>query len=86
MCGEFLLRRIRGIRVVAIAPGYVDTPILRGMNQDALAGILAEVRPGRLIDPGEISRLVIHCVENEAINGTTLEITGGVSYHRSRAK
>ncbi len=86
LVGEFMLRNIRNIRVVGIAPGYVDTPILQGMNQAALAAILQDVHLGRLVHPVEIARLVKHCVENDAINGTTLEITGGVTYHRSRAK
>ena len=86
LVGEFMLRNMRNIRVVGIAPGYVNTPILQGMNQAALAAILQDVHLGRLVDPVEIARLVQHCVENDAIDGTTLEITGGVTYHRSRAK
>ncbi len=36
--GEFLMRGIRNIRCVAIAPGYTATPMLTGMNQEALQG------------------------------------------------
>jgi 3-oxoacyl-[acyl-carrier protein] reductase len=84
--GEFLLRGIRNIRCVAIAPGYTATPMLTGMNQDALKAILADVHLGRLVDPNEIARLIGHCVENEAINATTLEITGGLCYPGGIAK
>ncbi len=86
LVGEFILRRIKNIRVVAIAPGYVNTPILQGMNQEALAALLKEVHLGRLVEPGEIAACIRHCIENEAINATTIEVTGGLTYARSRAK
>jgi 3-oxoacyl-[acyl-carrier protein] reductase len=84
--GEFMLRGIRNIRCVGIAPGYTATPILSGMNQDALQGILKDVHLGRLIEPEEIARMVGHCVENEALNATTIEITGGLCYAGAVAK
>ena len=84
--GEFLLRGIRNIRCIAIAPGYTATPMLTGMNQDALKAILADVHLGRLVEPNEIARLIGHAVENEAINATTLEITGGLCYPGGIAK
>ena len=84
--GEFLLRGIRNIRCIAIAPGYTATPMLTGMNQDALKAILADVHIGRLVEPNEIARLIGHAVENEAINATTLEITGGLCYPGGIAK
>ena len=86
LTGEFMLRRIRNIRVVGIAPGYVGTPILTGMNQEALDAILKDVHLGRLIHPEEIVDLMAHCVENEAISGTTVEAAGGLCYNKSRAK
>ena len=84
--GEFLLRGIRNIRCIGIAPGYTATPMLTGMNQDALKAILADVHLGRLVDPDEIARLIGHSVENEAINATTIEITGGLCYPGGIAK
>jgi len=86
LVGEFMLRRIKNIRSVGIAPGFVATSILKGMNQEALAGILKDVHLGRLIEPEEIARLIMHCIENDAINGTTFEITGGLCYSKARAK
>lgn len=86
LVGEFMLRGIRNVRCVGIAPGYTATPMLTGMNQDALKAILEDVHLGRLIDPQEIARLIGHCVENEAINATTLEITGGLCNAHGIAK
>lgn len=76
--GEFQLRGIKNIRCVGIAPGYTATPMLTGMNQDALKALLNDVHLGRLIEPEEIARMIGHCVENEALNATTIEITGGL--------
>jgi 3-oxoacyl-[acyl-carrier protein] reductase len=84
--GEFMLRGIRSIRCVAIAPGYTATPMLTGMNQEALKGILEDVHLGRLVAPEEIAALIAHVAVNEAINATTLEITGGLCYAKGIAK
>lgn len=84
--GEFLLRGIRHIRCVGIAPGYTATPMLTGMNQAALHTILEDVHIDRLIEPQEIADLIAHCVSNEALNATTIEITGGLCYPRGIAK
>jgi len=84
--GEFHMRGIRHIRCVAIAPGYTATPMLTGMNQDALKAILADVHIGRLIAPEEIAAVIGHAIGNEAIDATTIEITGGLCYPQGIAK
>jgi 3-oxoacyl-[acyl-carrier protein] reductase len=84
--GEFLMRGIRNIRCVGIAPGYTATPMLTGMNQDVLKTILADVHLGRLIEPEEIAELVGVCMGNAALNATTIEATGGLCYPKGIAK
>jgi 3-oxoacyl-[acyl-carrier protein] reductase len=84
--GEFMMRGIKNIRCVGIAPGYTATPMLTGMNQDALNSILKDVHLGRLVEPEEIARTIGHCAENEAINATTIEVTGGLCYAGGIAK
>ena len=84
--GEFLMRGIRNIRCVAIAPGYTATPMLTGMNQEALKGILEDVHLGRLVAPEEIASLIGYAAQNEALNATTIEITGGLCYPKGIAK
>lgn len=84
--GEFQMRGIKNIRCVGIAPGYTATPMLTGMNQDALSAIIKDIHIGRLVEPEEIARVIGHCVENEAINATTLEVTGGLCYPGGIAK
>ena len=78
LVGELAAQGVEGIRVVGIAPGYVETPILQGMSDDALGKVLANVPLGRLIRTDEITALLRHVLENEAIDGTTIEIAGGV--------
>lgn len=84
--GEFLMRNIRNIRCVAIAPGYTETRILTEMNQDALAAILKDVHLGRLIKPEEIADMIAYCAQTDALNATTIEITGGLCFPGNIAK
>ncbi len=79
MVGEFNKRKIKNIRVVGIAPGYVGTPMVKGMDQDYLNNVvLPDVHLGRLIEPEEIADLIMYVCKNEALNATTIEITGGL--------
>ncbi|MFW5694950.1 MAG: SDR family NAD(P)-dependent oxidoreductase [Alkalispirochaeta sp.] len=78
LVGEFAMRNITNIRVNSIAPGFVGTPMVRGMNQNALDKILAAVHVNRLIEPEEIAQAIGMVVENDAIDATTIEVTGGV--------
>lgn len=66
------------IRCVAIAPGYVGTPMVKGMNQKALDAIIADIPIGRLIEPEEIVSLAAEIYRNEAIAGETFFIHGGL--------
>ncbi|HDI59496.1 MAG TPA: SDR family oxidoreductase [Desulfobacteraceae bacterium] len=76
---EFFRRGVADrIRCVAVAPGYVATPILEGMNQKALARILENVPIGRLIEPDEIASLVCELYRNEALTGDVYFIHGGL--------
>ncbi len=78
LVGEFQMKGINNIRVVSVAPGYVGTPMVKGMNQEALAGLLKGVHIGRLIEPSEIADIIMYAAQNEAIDATCLEITGGL--------
>lgn len=78
LVGEFQMKGIVGIRVVSIAPGYVGTPMVKGMDQGALAKIVAGVHLGRLIEPEEIADAMAFAVRNDAINATCIEVTGGM--------
>jgi acetoacetyl-CoA reductase len=69
----------RGITVNAIAPGYVDTDMVRAVPPVVLEKIIARIPVGRLGHADEIARGVVFLVANEAafITGSTLSINGG---------
>ena len=76
---EFFRRGLAGrIRCVAVAPGYVGTAMVKGMNREALARIVEDVPIGRLIEPAEVASLVGELYRNEAIAGETFFIHGGL--------
>ena len=76
---EFFRRGVADrIRCVAVAPGYVATPILEGMHQKALARIVDNVPIGRLIEPVEVASLVGELYRNEALTGDVYYIHGGL--------
>jgi NAD(P)-dependent dehydrogenase (short-subunit alcohol dehydrogenase family) len=68
-----------GIRVMTIAPGIFDTPMLRGMSDEIRASLGAQVPfPSRLGTPGEYAALVRHIVENEMLNGEVIRLDGAI--------
>src|SRR5947209_3748205 len=69
----------RGITVNAVAPGYVDTEMVRAGPKDALEKIVARIPVGRLGKAEDIARTVLFLVADEAgfITGSTLSVNGG---------
>jgi len=78
LAGEFHARGIKNIRVAAIAPGYVETPLLTSIKPEILQAIINEIPVGRLVKTDEIVSAIKFIIENEAVHGTTLEISGGI--------
>ena len=68
-----------GITVNAIAPGYVDTDMVRAVPPNVLEKIVAKIPMGRLGKADDIARGVLFLVADEAdfITGSTLSINGG---------
>ncbi|MFC1858978.1 SDR family oxidoreductase, partial [Thermodesulfobacteriota bacterium] len=76
---EFFRRNLaHQIRCVAVAPGYVGTEMVKGMNQKALDKILENVPIKRLVEPEEVASLMGELYRNEAINGDVFFIHGGL--------
>ncbi len=76
---EFFRRGLADkIRCVAVAPGYVGTPMVKGMNQKALDYIIGQVPIGRLVEPEEVATLVGDIYRNEALAGDVFFIHGGL--------
>ena len=68
-----------GIRVVAIAPGVFDTPMVVGLPEPAQQALSAAVPfPKRLGRPDEYAALARHIVENVMLNGETIRLDGAL--------
>ncbi|MFC7623517.1 3-hydroxyacyl-CoA dehydrogenase [Microlunatus sp. GCM10028923] len=67
------------IRVVTIAPGIFDTPMMASMTEEVRASLAAQVpHPSRLGDPSEYGALAAHIVANPMINGEVIRLDGAI--------
>ena len=67
------------IRVVTIAPGIFETPMMAGLPQAAQDSLAAQVpHPSRLGRPAEYAALVRHIVDNPMLNGETIRLDGAI--------
>ena len=68
-----------GIRVVTVAPGIFDTPLLAGLPEPARVSLGQQVPfPSRLGRPSEYGALVRHIIENEMLNGEVIRLDGAL--------
>lgn len=68
-----------GITVNSVAPGYVDTDMVRAIAPEVLQKIIDKIPVGRLAKPEDVARCVNFLVADDAdfITGTTLSVNGG---------
>ncbi|MDN4642988.1 SDR family NAD(P)-dependent oxidoreductase [Arthrobacter sp. PsM3] len=67
------------IRVVTIAPGIFETPMMAGLPQEAQDSLGHQVpHPSRLGRPAEYANLAAHIVENAMLNGETIRLDGAI--------
>jgi len=68
-----------GIRVMAIAPGIFETPMMAGMTPEVRASLAAGVPfPPRLGKPSEYAGLVRHIIDNSMLNGEVIRLDGAL--------
>jgi len=68
-----------GIRVMTIAPGIFDTPLLAGLPEAARVSLGQQVPfPSRLGRPDEYAALAKHIIENEMLNGEVIRLDGAI--------
>ena len=68
-----------GIRVMTIAPGIFETPLLASLPQDAQDSLGKQVPfPPRLGRPSEYANLVKHIIENQMLNGEVIRLDGAI--------
>jgi 3-hydroxyacyl-CoA dehydrogenase / 3-hydroxy-2-methylbutyryl-CoA dehydrogenase len=69
----------RGIRVVTIAPGTFDTPLLGALPEESRNELGQAIPfPSRLGEPAEFAALAVHIVENQMLNGETVRLDGAL--------
>ena len=67
-----------GIRVGAIAPGYINTEMVAAIREDVKQKIIEQIPIRRLGDPSEISHSVFYILENDYFTGRVIECDGGL--------
>ena len=67
------------IRVGAVAPGMIETPMTQGMNQKARDALVANIPVGRIGLPEDIWVAVKFVLECDYFNGRTIDVDGGLS-------
>jgi 3-oxoacyl-[acyl-carrier protein] reductase len=68
-----------GIRVGAVAPGMIETPMTQGMNQKARDALVASIPVGRIGLPEDIWLAVKFVIECDYFNGRTIDVDGGLT-------
>jgi NAD(P)-dependent dehydrogenase (short-subunit alcohol dehydrogenase family) len=67
------------IRVLTIAPGTFDTPMLRGLPEERRQALAEDIpHPNRLGEPSDFGLLVRQIVENAYLNGEVIRLDGGL--------
>ena len=68
-----------GIRVVTIAPGLFDTPLLASLPEPVRVSLAKQIPfPSRLGRPPEYAALAVHVIENAMLNGETIRLDGAI--------
>jgi NAD(P)-dependent dehydrogenase (short-subunit alcohol dehydrogenase family) len=68
-----------GIRVVSVAPGLFDTPLMAGLSEEVRVAMAQSVpHPARLGDPAEFAALVEHVLDNRMLNGEVIRLDGAL--------
>lgn len=67
----------QGIRVMAIAPGAVQTPMIGTISEELQESLAANIPfPSRMARPDEFAKLALHIIDNAYLNGTVIRLDG----------
>lgn len=67
-----------GIRVNAVAPGFIDTDMTRGMNPQAIEKVINSTPLKRMGKPIDVARAIRYCVTEEYVTGDVIDVNGGL--------
>lgn len=68
----------KGVRVVAIAPGFIETAMTAEIPEEQRAGIAKDVALGQFGSPDAIAETVWHAIENQYLTGAVIPVDGGM--------
>ncbi|MFI5361205.1 MAG: SDR family NAD(P)-dependent oxidoreductase [Elusimicrobiota bacterium] len=69
----------KGIRVVAVAPGFIETPMTAEIPPEQRAGIMKDVVIGAFGSPDAVAETVWHAIENQYLTGAVIAVDGGMN-------
>ncbi len=68
----------KGVRVVAVAPGFIETAMTASIPEEQRAGIRKDVALGAFGSPEAVAESVWHAIENQYLNGAVIAVDGGM--------
>ena len=68
----------RGVRVNAVAPGFIETPMTEAIAEEMKSKILSQIALGEFGKPEAVAEAVCSLIENDYINGAILSVDGGM--------
>jgi 3-oxoacyl-[acyl-carrier protein] reductase len=69
----------KGVRVVAVAPGFIETPMTAEIPAEQRAGIMKDVAVGAFGSPDAVAETVWHAIENQYLTGAIIAVDGGMN-------
>lgn len=69
----------KGVRVVAVAPGFIETNMTAAIPEDQRAGIKEDVALGTFGAPEAVAEAVWHAIENQYLTGAVIAVDGGMA-------
>lgn len=69
----------RGVRVNAVAPGFIETPMTAAIPIDRRETLLSKISSGKFGHPAAVAEAVGYLIENDYINGAVLRVDGGLT-------
>ena len=69
----------KGVRVVAVAPGFIETPMTAEIPAEQRAAIMKDVAVGAFGSPDAVAETVWHAIENQYLTGAVIAVDGGMN-------
>jgi 3-oxoacyl-[acyl-carrier protein] reductase len=69
----------KGVRVVAVAPGFIETAMTKEIPEEQRDGIKKGVALGQFGSPDAVAETVWHAIENQYLTGAVIAVDGGMS-------